>query len=349
MLLLLGLACTSIQHFDEPIPAEDPWERAAPSADALARYEAGFSFLQDNDGLALIVMQGTEVVFEAYANGHGPTTPNPFWSGTKTIGGCILAQLAVRDGLLTLDERVSDTFTEWQGDPAKEAMEVQHLLRFTSGLQSNQLVFSWDGFIPTESQRHPDKYQRAIDQPASGTPGDQWEYGSVHLAAFGALIERKLGGSPLDYLDAEIFEPIGMRRSGWNIDPDGNPMLAYGLWTSAPELTKLGVLLRDDGVFQGTRLLPEGTLATCMEGSEVNPAYGLGSWVNRPLGDGIEFPPLSSDGSAVVEGGPDLLAAAGAGGQRVYVIPSLDQVIVVQSDQADWADQDLLRLLLPAK
>ncbi|MCB9744801.1 MAG: beta-lactamase family protein [Alphaproteobacteria bacterium] len=349
LLVLLGcVACAPAQSFDEPIPADDPWERVEPSAEDLAKFEAAAAYLEGERGLALIVMEGDAVLFETYLNGHSNETPNPFWSGTKTIGGCVLPQLAARDGLLSLDERVADTITEWEGVEGKQDMEVQHLLHFTSGLEGDNAIFRRDAFRAPEDQRRPDKYALAVEQPMSGAPGAQWVYDPIHLWVFGAVMARKLGGSPLDYLDAEIFEPIGLRRSGWNLDVEGNPALAFGLWTSAPELTKLGNLLLHDGVYQGERLLPEGTLGACMQGTDVNPAYGLGAWLNEPMGEGLSFPEggMNEGGPILMEGGPDVLVAGGYGGQRIYVVPEWDRVYITQGDNSKMEDPVLFDLLV---
>lgn len=111
------------------------------------------------------------------------------------------------------------------------------------------------------------------------------------------------------------------------------------------------MLLRDDGMFQGERLLPQGSLDACMQGTDANPAYGLGSWLNEDMDDDVDFDAagLNQQGQveALLEDGPDMLAAAGAGGQRIYVIPELDWVVVHQADQGrSFEDPVFLELLL---
>src|SRR5204862_4336450 len=46
----------------------------------------------------------------------------------------IAAMAAVEDGLLTLDEKVADTITEWKGDPRKGQITIRQLLTLSSGL-----------------------------------------------------------------------------------------------------------------------------------------------------------------------------------------------------------------------
>ena len=269
---------------------------------------------------------------------------------TKTLS-CLMAVRAAEDGILSLGERAADTLTEWQGVPHKEDITVEHLLRFTSGLQPANGRLTFDGFKPISEQRVDDKYRLAVSQPSQRPPGEKWVYGSVHLAAFGALMERKLGESPLEWLEREVLDPIGFRTSGWNHDPAGNPMLAYGAWTSTPEMAKLGALVRDGGVWQGQRVLPEETLSVCASPTEANPAYGLAGWRNGELGADVRFGAggFIPHGQGTILGiDPDLeiLIFAGARGQRIYVIPELDWVVVHQCDSNEWKDPDFMAHLI---
>lgn len=342
------VGCAGIERFDTPIEPRDPWVRVPASGDAMLRISAARDYSRERGGRSMLVLEGDEVRFEEFYNGHSASTPWPFWSGTKTFS-CLIASVAEDQGILSLDERVSDTVTEWAGVLHKEDITVEHLLRFTSGLKPARLVLSNDGFKAVEDQRVADKYAFALDQPAIHPPGTVWEYDSVHLAAFGGFMEHKLGESPVAWLEREVLEPLDLRVSGWNHDPDGNPMLAYGAWTTAGELSKLGALLRDDGWFQGEQLLPEGTLDRCMVPGEVNPAYGLASWLNEEMGASVTFRAggLRQHGSGtILGGGPPMLVAAGARGQRVYVIPSLDWVVVHQGDSNRFHDPEFMSLLL---
>ena len=183
----------------------------------------------------------------------------------------------------------------------------------------------------------------------SHPPGEVFEYGSVHHAVFGAVMKEKTGGSPLEFLEEHVLDPIGFQYSGWVHDPSGNPMFSYGAWTTATQWARFGVLLRDDGMWQGERILPEGTLEACSTGTDANPAYGLSAWLNQDP-DGLDLShigEMEAEGPILhAEGHTNILAAAGARGQRIYVIPDLDWVVVVQSDSTTFADHEFLERLL---
>ncbi|MEZ6023626.1 MAG: serine hydrolase [Hyphomonadaceae bacterium] len=93
---------------------------AAPAAlaDDLPTCAAASAYSAARNGVSVLVLRNGEVVCEAYANGAGAADAHELWSGTKSFNG-VMAAIAVRDGLLTLDEPVSDTLTEWRGDPQR--------------------------------------------------------------------------------------------------------------------------------------------------------------------------------------------------------------------------------------
>lgn len=335
------VACRTLSSFPDPIPRDVPWETAEPTAEQAERFAAAQAYHADNDGLAMVVVQGDQLIFEAYANGHSDETPWVLWSGTKTFA-CGLAMEGVEQELLDLDEAASDTLPEL----ASDVITPRHLLQFTSGLELDRRSLSTDGFY--EEQRVEDKYAHALAQPVVHTPGEVYEYGSVHLMVFGELMKRKVGVDPLVFFEEHVLDPIGMQTSGWVHDPSGNSMWPYGAWTTATQWARYGVLLRDDGVWEGQQVLPAGTLEACGAGSDANPAYGLSTWLNQPTDlDLSHIAEMEEDGPILhAEGHTDMVAAAGARGQRIYILPSLDQVVVLQTDSRRFVDHEFLALLL---
>jgi CubicO group peptidase (beta-lactamase class C family) len=70
------------------------------------------------------------------------------------------------------------------------------------------------------------------------------------------------------------------------------------------------------------------TLEDCFRGSAANPRYGLGWW----LGGSGRF--------------GDVFYASGAGGQALYVIPTIDAVIVRFGKSASYKHEPFLKRLL---
>src|SRR3546814_9448284 len=90
-------------------------------AEAIAYSEA-------NSGVALLILEDGKV----RCRSADIATPQELWSGTKSLVG-LMAAAGAQDGLLTLDERASETLAEWRGDPKKEQITLRQLLSMTGG------------------------------------------------------------------------------------------------------------------------------------------------------------------------------------------------------------------------
>jgi CubicO group peptidase (beta-lactamase class C family) len=256
-------------------------ERLAPGALEYAR----------THGLhALVVARDGHILDEAYGDGYELTTPHPLYSGAKSFWG-VVAVVAKQDGILSLDERVADTFSAWEDDDWKQRVTLRQLLSLTSGIGFGGLGSS----VPTQAA--------ALSLDLRNEPGTTFTYGGIPLQIFGAVLAHKLqptGETPHDYLQHRILDPIGMRIERWRTLADGSRPLPTGAFASAREWLKYGQFVNDH----------HRELAQCFVGSASNPRYGLGFWLG-------------------VAGAPaDLVYASGAGGQALYIVPSSQLVIV---------------------
>jgi CubicO group peptidase (beta-lactamase class C family) len=262
-------------------------------------------------GLAGLVMQDGKIVAEGYANGGAADRATELASGTKSFTG-VMAMCAVQDGLMTLDEPMSATITEWKADPRRSKITVRQLLTLTSGIDGGPLAIG--NRVPT--------YKQAIEAPAVADPGTRFDYGPTPYQIFGEFLRRKLKQESVgQYMDRRVLKPIGVKCDFWRRDADGNIHLPSGAHLTAREWAKFGEMVR----LGGKRVVRQDLLDTCFSGTSVRPGYGLTWWLPGagPVGAN---PRLSRN---LTRGLPkDVWMAAGAGGQRLVVIRSLGVVAV---------------------
>jgi CubicO group peptidase (beta-lactamase class C family) len=110
-----------------------PGLAAAGPAPPPAALRAAAAYSAAREGVSFVVLVDRRVVFEEYANGASAASAHEHASGTKSFSG-VMAAAAVKDGLLALDERVSDTLPEWRSDPRKREVTLRQLLSLTSGV-----------------------------------------------------------------------------------------------------------------------------------------------------------------------------------------------------------------------
>ena len=316
---------------------------AALDAEALARAAA---YSAECRGQSLLVQRAGRTICEQYAKGSPASQAHKIYSGTKAFWG-LAALAAVAEGWLDLDERVALTLPEWAGDPKKSRVTVRALLDFSSGLEPG--FFLHAGSIS-------DRNRLAVALPMVAVPGQRFLYGPGAMQVFHEVLRRKLAArreSPTRYLERRVLAPLGLGPQRYLSDRRGNPLLATGWQLTAREWARIGRAALDGGA----PVLRRGALKTGSRGSAANPAYALGWWNNRAAPGGREFdiedmldrdwPRQDWRGAVLCREAPsDLLACIGSGYQRLYVIPSLDLVVVRQGAGGRFSDGRFLRLLL---
>jgi CubicO group peptidase (beta-lactamase class C family) len=293
-------------------------------------------------GLALRVEQGGRLLYESYAPGFSASTPHKIYSGTKSFFA-VAALVAQKEGLLSLDEKASDTLPEWRGD-RRCNITIAELLSHTSGLATNL------GYI----YPYRDQLKAAVRAPLIDTPGARFHYSGVNYQAFGEILKRKLrtrDESIQDFMEDKIFDPLDIDVDKWVKDDAGNPLIHSGLILSAEQWAKFGNFINRARNGLPTPVLSGDEIEPLFVGHACNPAYGLGFWLNRPPPEpqpqSIKVLQLAIDGDQLYPGGPrDLVAAIGSGHQMLYMIPSRDLVIVRFADGEPFSDGDFLSRLL---
>ncbi len=320
-----------------------------------SNYELAANYSAEARGLSMVVMKGDKIVFEQYQNGHSANTPHLLASGTKSFSGVMLAA-AIDDGLIkSFDEKVSDAITEWKSDPMRSKITFRQLLSLTSGLDAGQNL-------------RPPAYSSAVKNLSKFEPGEKFQYGPAPFQIFGEVMRRKLvtkNESVMDYLKRRIFDPIGLKTDRWTLQ-EGQPNLPSGAYLTAREWIKLGQMLKDGGKWNGKQIIKKSFLDELLKGSKANPNYGITFWLNRShsgqanvvdttgrlrniMGDEDVGTTAISKHGIDKQIANDLYMAAGAANQRLYIIPSLDLVIVRQGRMTGFDDRKFLNLLLTGK
>jgi CubicO group peptidase (beta-lactamase class C family) len=136
-----------------------------------------------------------------------------------------------------------------------------------------------------------------------------------------------------------LFDVIGMASATFERDGAGTFVGSSYLYATPRDLAKLGFLYLQDGHWQDRQLLPEAWAAGAGEPGPA-PFYGRHWWTNR--GDAGERP--WPDAPA------DTMAGSGHWGQKLFVVPSRDLVVVRTGDDRDHSfhTDTFLRLALEA-
>lgn len=303
------------------------------------RYKQAAQYSEQNNGSAVVVLKGDKIVFEDYENGFTAKIPHFLASGSKSFVG-VMAVAAQEDGLLKLDDKVSDTISEWKSDPQQSQVTIRQLLSLTSGIDAGSNFF-------------PPSFAKSVEYKMKHPPGEFFQYGPVPFQVFGELMRRKLAvknETVQEYLDRRILNPIGIKIAYWH-KIGGDLDLPGGAFATAREWAKFGIFLKDGGSWNGKQIISKKLLDECFVGTKVNSAYGITFWLNNP-GISPSGKKIAARADFNVNGvnadlAKDLFMAAGVGNQRLYVIRSLGLVVVRQGNFGDFDDREFLgRIIL---
>jgi CubicO group peptidase (beta-lactamase class C family) len=305
-------------------------------------------YSESKRGTAMLVIQNSHTVFEHYANGGSAAGRWPIFSGTKSFWG-IAALCAVRDGLFKLDDPVANTISEWKAEPQKSGITFRQLLNFTDGIEGASYL---------HRRSIPNRDTVAIRLRLLAEPGTRFIYGPSHLQVFIEVLRRKLNGrSPISYIGENVLRPLGLSSLEFKPDSRGNPLAASGFELTAREWARLGELVLGKGKYQGRNVVPASLMRQAFIGSTANPSYGLTFWLNAQapgaaeidIEKELDLPWEQARWNYICSATAapaDMVTALGSGYQRLFVIPSLNAIIVRQGRGAKFSDGHFLRLVL---
>ncbi|MBA3961672.1 MAG: serine hydrolase [Chthoniobacterales bacterium] len=305
---------------------------------------AAASYSAAHKGTSFLVRQNGKTLLEEYSNGGGEDVARRIYSGTKAFW-TLAALAAADDGLLDLDERVSETVLSWRQNSRKSQVTIRQLLDFSSGV---------DPGFSLQQNHFGNRDKAALHLPMVAEPGRAFIYGPASLQVFHQVLKEKLHGeSPNEYLERRVLRRMHLRPQRYLEDAAGNPLLAAGFTLTARQWAEIGGVV----LARGKPIVRPDTLAQTWRGSSANRAFSLGWWNNHAAPGGREFdfeamlkpkwPRQNWERACLCRDAPnDLVACIGSDYQRLYVIPSLDLIVVRHGSGAPFSDARFLRLLL---
>lgn len=176
------------------------------------------------------------------------------YSASKSVTSAAVG-IAVREGLLSLDEKLSDVFPrdlpEHPGEYLCEAT-VRDLLTMCLGQEKPELMGAQRPLYEQE-----DWVKMSLAFPFTCRPGTTFVYNNVGPYLAGVLVQRRAGCDLVSYLTPRLFAPLGITRPTWETDPLGYTFGAGGLFLTLSELHRFGLLYLQNGSWNGRQLIPE--------------------------------------------------------------------------------------------
>ncbi len=290
------------------------------------------------NSLAFVAIHHGRLVAERYGPTAGPDERLISWSMAKSFTHALVGVL-VAEGRLAIDQPAP--IPAWhQASDGRSAITIDQLLRMASGTQFNedyvddatshciQMLFG-DGNADMAA------YTAAL--PATAEPDTVFNYSSGTTVLLCRILADIVGSGPdfEAWMKEVLLDRLGIEAE-LTFDDAGTWVGSSFLNATARDFAKFGLFYLRDGVWDGTRILPNGwvdyartTRAHDDEGSR----YGAHWWIN------------SKDET--------VFHASGYETQRIVVDPAADLVLVrlgkttidLAQNVDDWLDE--IRALFP--
>ena len=180
------------------------------------------------------MLKGDKVVFrKAFGSRSLTPTKTPMKadllfdmaSCTKTVATTTSIMILRDEGKLKLSDPVAKYWPEF-GENGKEKITIADLLLHVSGLIADNNIKDYADGIPKS-------WERIAAMKPKTEPGKAMVYSDMNFITLGELV-RRISGKPLDVFARErIFEPLGMKDSGFRPLAEPNPKPAERITPTA--------------------------------------------------------------------------------------------------------------------
>ncbi|VVO55366.1 hypothetical protein PS874_00381 [Pseudomonas fluorescens] len=279
----------------------------------------------------IVVMHRGKVVYERYFGVLKPEGQHAAMSVTKSVVGTLGAML-IAEGLIDPSKHVADYVPELASSAFGSAT-VRQVLDMTTGLKYSEDYADPNAEVwahakagsplpkPKDYTGPRSYYEFLQTVQLQGEHGRAFAYKTVNSDVLGWVIARVTGRNVAQLLSERIWSRLGAEQDAYfTVDSIGTPFAGGGLNTGLRDLARFGEMLRNDGAFNGQQIVPKAVVDDIRHGGEKQAFAKAGydllkGWSYRSM-----WWVTDKDGGAFM--------ARGVYGQRIYVDPNAEMVIV---------------------
>ena len=338
----LGVRLINVNKLTKSLPRSEASEKLGKAVD---KYLAAAQ-KDGQDIHSLMIVKDGKVLSENWMSEGREEEPHVLNSVSKTFTS-IAVGFAEAEGRLSLDDKVITFFPDKLPAEISDnlaAMTIRDLLTMNCG-------YDTDPTSAIRGDEASDWVQAFLAWPVEHEPGTFFTYNSLGTYVLSAIVQQVTGEKVVDYLWPRLFRPLGIVDVRWDESPQGINTGGWGLYLKTEDLAKTGLLLLQDGRWEGKQILPEGWV------KEASAAQvpSLPAGVKPELAKKLKLTTRNSDwlqgyGYQIWRCRNNAFRADGANGQYILVLPDKNAVIVVTANLRDMqAELNLIwKYLLPA-
>ncbi len=292
-----------------------------------------------------LILKNGEVALERYGMGCAPESRWTSFSTAKSMTATLVGA-ALHDGAIgSLDDACALYLPQLRGS-AYEDVTLRNLLRMASGVAWDEGDNSGGDDLKrlgrAMANRRPDAILDLLRTlPRAEPQGAVFNYSTAESFLLGAVVGAATGQPLAEYFAQTVWGPAGMEADGlWQLESvDGLELGGMGVSARLRDVGRFGLLVLEDGeAWGGRRVLPTGwrdlagqpdctatAFGRLMRGSPAGYGYHWWALPGAPFADGLHA---------------GAFLALGAFGQRIYINPTEQVVVVIQSAWRQPSDSD---------
>lgn len=295
---------------------------------------AAREYARVNNSIAFIIWHDGQIIEETYFGDANQDTPVTSLSLAKPLS-VIAVGRAIHEGYIdSLNISIADYITEWQGTD-KSKIELEHILRMSSGLLPQAQATTPEDVL-NRAYLHP-RHDEVIfhEYPLVDEPGSIYEYSNANGELVAPVLARATGKSYGDWISESVLKPLGAKGGEVFVNrPGGTAHSGCCILLPADTYFRLALLVLNDGVWEGERLLPEGYVKKMSTHSTTNEQVGMGLYMGQKYIErrGFANPEKIPEKFKTYHSEPyladDLVLFDGNQNQVAFIIPSEKLVIL---------------------
>ncbi|QPH37916.1 serine hydrolase domain-containing protein [Pedobacter endophyticus] len=277
---------------------------------------------------AFLVIRNDSILYERYKSGYSDSTLTTIFSGAKSMVSILLGQ-ALNDGYIkSLDDKVTAYIPELKNKEGFRNITLRHLLEMKSGLEfKDALGGVIKAFFSDEAKYYytHDMKSELLKTKLVNKPGTVWKYKSIDPILLGWALENATGKTVAELFEQNIWRKIGTEyNASFGLDhPEGLANTASRFQVTAIDLAKVGRLYLNNGIYNGNQIVPAQWVEQSITIGNEKPASAKG-WQQSAHHFLWWIPQTGENGD---------FAAEGMLGQRLYVDPQTNTIIVQFADR----------------
>jgi len=168
--------------------------------------------------------------------------------------------------------------------------------------------------------------QCVLDLPMADTPGKKFEYSNGVSYLLSVVVQKTTNMRTLDFAKKYLFGPLGITDVKWRTSPQGIDIGWGEMWLTPHDMAKIGWLYLNKGKWDGKQIVPAAWVEASTRGhisATLFDRYGYQWWIDSA----------------------GYYAAVGYKGQRIFVVPGKNMVVVFTGSLPSGSSSILQRLL----